>query len=195
MTQHVELPITGMTCASCANRIERKLNKLDGVTATVNYATEKATVDFDAAVAPEQLVAAVEAAGYQAVLPASHPLARRSRPLELAELSDESWIGGAPSSAWYRIISHACRLVGFVPEADYASDDYIAVQALVAAGLGVSVIPGLAVRHPLPGVAVRPLAAGAPIRHIAAARPRDAYQGRAVASMLDSLRSAARAFQ
>ena len=47
-TQHVELPIAGMTCASCANRIERKLNKLDGVTASVNYATEKATVDFDA---------------------------------------------------------------------------------------------------------------------------------------------------
>ena len=46
-TEHVELPITGMTCASCANRIERKLNKLDGVTATVNYATEKARVEFD----------------------------------------------------------------------------------------------------------------------------------------------------
>ncbi len=41
---HLELPITGMTCASCANRIERKLNKLDGVSASVNYATEKATV-------------------------------------------------------------------------------------------------------------------------------------------------------
>jgi DNA-binding transcriptional LysR family regulator len=132
---------------------------------------------------------------YQAVLPASHPVTRRSRPLELAELSDESWIGGAPSSAWYRIISHACRLAGFVPEAGYASDDYIAVQALVAAGLGVSVIPGLAVRHPLPGVAVRPLAAGAPIRHISAARPRDAYQGPAVASMLDSLQATAQAFQ
>ncbi len=62
-TEHVELPITGMTCASCANRIERKLNKLDGVTATVNYATEKATVDFDPeAVAPTDLVGAVEAA-------------------------------------------------------------------------------------------------------------------------------------
>jgi len=132
---------------------------------------------------------------YQAVLPASHPLARRSRPLELAELSDEAWIGGAPNSAWYRIISHACQLAGFVPEADYASDDYIAVQALVAAGLGVSVIPGLAVKHPLPGVVVRSLAAGAPIRHTSAARPRDAYQGRAVASMLDSLRAAAQALQ
>jgi P-type Cu+ transporter len=72
--EHLELPIAGMTCASCANRIERKLNKLDGVTATVNYATEKATVEFDAAaVAPEQLVAAVEAAGYQAELPSAEP--------------------------------------------------------------------------------------------------------------------------
>ncbi|MDX6685037.1 MAG: P-type Cu+ transporter, partial [Baekduia sp.] len=71
-TEHVELPITGMTCASCANRIERKLNKLDGVTASVNYATEKATVDFDAAaVDPERLVATVQAAGYDATLPSA----------------------------------------------------------------------------------------------------------------------------
>ena len=70
----VELPITGMTCASCANRIERRLNKLEGVTASVNYATEKATVEFDdEAVAPERLVEAVEAAGYQAVLPSDEP--------------------------------------------------------------------------------------------------------------------------
>jgi len=69
MTAHVDLPITGMTCASCANRVERGLNRMDGVTATVNYATERATVDFDpAAVAPERLVAAVESAGYGAVL-------------------------------------------------------------------------------------------------------------------------------
>jgi Cu+-exporting ATPase len=69
---HVELPIAGMTCASCANRIERKLNGLDGVEATVNFATERATVDYDpAAVAPEQLLAAVEAAGYRATLPAA----------------------------------------------------------------------------------------------------------------------------
>src|SRR5918992_154690 len=73
-TEHVELPITGMTCASCANRIERKLNKLDGVSASVNYATERASVEYEpGAVAPEQLVAAVEAAGYQAVLPSTQP--------------------------------------------------------------------------------------------------------------------------
>jgi Cu+-exporting ATPase len=76
-TQQVELPIAGMTCASCANRIERSLNRLDGVSASVNYATEKATVAFDAAeVAPEQLVAAVEEAGYEAALPSLEPPSR-----------------------------------------------------------------------------------------------------------------------
>ncbi|WP_280474822.1 heavy metal translocating P-type ATPase [Nocardia farcinica] len=66
----IELEIGGMTCASCANRIEKKLNKLDGVTATVNYATEKARVDFTGDIAPEDLIATVEAAGYTAALPA-----------------------------------------------------------------------------------------------------------------------------
>jgi P-type Cu+ transporter len=73
----LELPIEGMTCVSCAARIERKLNKLDGVHATVNYATEKAAVEYDAGlIAPSALVEAVEQAGYsvrvrQAVDPAA----------------------------------------------------------------------------------------------------------------------------
>ncbi|QYC37727.1 Copper-exporting P-type ATPase A [Nonomuraea coxensis DSM 45129] len=66
----VELTIGGMTCASCANRIERKLNKLDGVTATVNYATEKAKVTFPEDLDPRTLVEEVEKAGYTAALPA-----------------------------------------------------------------------------------------------------------------------------
>ncbi|MFF4778276.1 heavy metal translocating P-type ATPase [Microtetraspora fusca] len=66
----VELSIGGMTCASCANRIERRLNKLDGVTATVNYATEKAKVTFVEGVVPQDLIAEVEKAGYTAQLPA-----------------------------------------------------------------------------------------------------------------------------
>ncbi|TFV79376.1 copper-translocating P-type ATPase [Blastococcus sp. CT_GayMR19] len=65
----VELTIGGMTCASCAMRIEKRLNKLDGVTATVNYATEKAKVTFADGVTPDDLVAAVEKAGYTARLP------------------------------------------------------------------------------------------------------------------------------
>jgi P-type Cu+ transporter len=64
----VELAIGGMTCASCAARIEKKLNKLDGVTATVNFVTEKASVRFPAAVSPEDLISAVKQVGYSAVL-------------------------------------------------------------------------------------------------------------------------------
>ncbi len=65
----VELSIDGMTCASCAHRIEKKLNKLDGVTATVNFATEKAHVEHGDTITREQLVSIVEEAGYQAHLP------------------------------------------------------------------------------------------------------------------------------
>ncbi|GAB3051103.1 heavy metal translocating P-type ATPase [Intrasporangium mesophilum] len=68
-TDAVELEITGMTCASCANRIERKLNRLEGVTATVNYATEKAKVQFPGTLSLDDLVSTVEAAGYGATVP------------------------------------------------------------------------------------------------------------------------------
>ena len=65
-----ELAIGGMTCASCAARIEKKLNKLDGVTATVNFATETARVTFPATVRAQDLISVVEQAGYAAALPA-----------------------------------------------------------------------------------------------------------------------------
>jgi Cu+-exporting ATPase len=68
-TEQLDLPIEGMTCASCASRIEKRLNRLDGVTATVNYATETASIEYDPAWAvPDDLVGAVEAAGYKARL-------------------------------------------------------------------------------------------------------------------------------
>ena len=77
----LELPIEGMTCAGCANTVERSLNELEGVRATVNYATEKAAVEFDdGAVAPEQLLAAVESAGYSAALPDDAPAAGGDEP-------------------------------------------------------------------------------------------------------------------
>ncbi|MDX2358258.1 heavy metal translocating P-type ATPase [Dietzia sp. PP-33] len=68
-TTLVELQIEGMTCASCANRIERKLNKLDDVTAEVNYATEKARVRIPEGLQPQLLLDTVEQAGYHAQLP------------------------------------------------------------------------------------------------------------------------------
>jgi Cu+-exporting ATPase len=72
-TRHVELAIGGMTCASCVARIERKLNKVDGVQATVNFATEKAHVDYPDAVSVDDLVAVVAAAGYTAQTPQPGP--------------------------------------------------------------------------------------------------------------------------
>jgi Cu+-exporting ATPase len=66
----VELAIGGMTCASCAARIEKKLNTLDGVSATVNFATESARVSFPAAVSAGDLISIVEQAGYTAAVPA-----------------------------------------------------------------------------------------------------------------------------
>ncbi|NEY31747.1 heavy metal translocating P-type ATPase [Streptomyces sp. PRKS01-65] len=69
-TTEVELAIGGMTCASCAARIEKKLNRMDGVTATVNYATEKARVSYGGDVSVQDLIATVEATGYTAREPA-----------------------------------------------------------------------------------------------------------------------------
>ena len=73
--QQVELVIGGMTCASCAARIEKKLNRMDGVSASVNYATEKARVSYGEGVRPEDLVATVAETGYTAALPAPPPTA------------------------------------------------------------------------------------------------------------------------
>jgi Cu+-exporting ATPase len=67
--QRIELDISGMTCAACAARIEKQLNKLDGVDAAVNYATEKASVTYPVAMTAADLVAVVEGAGYRATVP------------------------------------------------------------------------------------------------------------------------------
>jgi len=81
--ERLRLPIEGMTCASCANRIEKRLNGLDGVDASVNYATEAATVEYDpAAVEPERLIDAVEGAGYRATLPSAEPSAPETAPAD-----------------------------------------------------------------------------------------------------------------
>ena len=81
----IELEIGGMTCASCAMRIEKKLNNLDGVTATVNYATEKATVTAPAGYGPQALIAEVEKTGYTAWLQ-KRETGQKNEDTELASL-------------------------------------------------------------------------------------------------------------
>jgi Cu+-exporting ATPase len=83
--EQIDLRIGGMTCASCAARIEKKLNKLDGVKATVNYSTEVAQVSFPATVLPADLVAEVVKIGYTATLPTPP---RAVEPQELAGRTD-----------------------------------------------------------------------------------------------------------
>ncbi|MBA2614322.1 MAG: cation-translocating P-type ATPase, partial [Actinobacteria bacterium] len=68
MAQRVELEIEGMTCASCVSRVERALNGIDGVEATVNLATERASASLADGVSPDELVRAVDATGYRASL-------------------------------------------------------------------------------------------------------------------------------
>lgn len=76
----IELEIGGMTCASCAARVEKKLNRLEGVEATVNYATEKARVAVPAGYDPQLLIAEVEKTGYSATLPAPPQPPRQTQP-------------------------------------------------------------------------------------------------------------------
>ena len=94
----VELPIEGMTCSSCANRIEKSLNKLDGVEATVNFATERATVRFDPErTATEELVEAVGKVGYTASLPAADSDEAAGEPDPTAQLRQRLIISAALS--------------------------------------------------------------------------------------------------
>ncbi|SCG44965.1 heavy metal translocating P-type ATPase [Micromonospora inositola] len=95
----IELAIGGMTCASCAARIEKKLNRMGGVEATVNYATEKATVRYADEVTPADLIATVEKTGYTAVVPpppASAGAEQSAEPVdELRGLRTRLWVSVA----------------------------------------------------------------------------------------------------
>jgi P-type Cu+ transporter len=122
MTDHVELPITGMTCASCANRIERKLNKLDGVEATVNYATEKAAVTFDeATVTPDELIEAVRAAGYDAVVPAAPGEESAAEPADPTRALRDRLVVSA-------VLSLPVLLLSMVPAFQFDNWQWLALQ-------------------------------------------------------------------
>ncbi|WP_314175385.1 heavy metal translocating P-type ATPase [Streptomyces winkii] len=88
--QRVELSIGGMTCASCAARVEKKLNRMDGVSASVNYATEKARISYADAVSVDDLIATVERTGYSA-----HPPQPRAAEPETAPGPDREPLDGA----------------------------------------------------------------------------------------------------
>ncbi|MGW2543194.1 LysR substrate-binding domain-containing protein [Kitasatospora sp. NPDC001574] len=126
------------------------------------------------------------------LLPAGHRLAGRGGPVELAELASEQWIAGCPQCRGHLV--ELCAGAGFEPRIDFATDDYPAVVGLVAAGLGVAVLPGLALQSVRPDgvvtVAVH-AATGAPaVRQVVALTLPDLAEVPAVALMLERLAGA-----
>lgn len=121
-------------------------------------------------------------------LPVDHPAA--TGPLALADLAHETWIAGCPRCRGHLLT--AGRAAGFEPRIAYATDDYPAVLGLVAAGLGVAVLPGLVrgTAAGVPGVVLRP-AAGTSHRHVHAVTTPDLLRVPAVAAVVDALARAA----
>ena len=125
-----------------------------------------------------------------AALPADHPMATR-RAVAIADLQDEDWmlVGCRGTCADTNVVLRACRDAGFEPRVAYTSDDYFAIQGLVASGMGVALVPGLALASSRDDVAVRPLRGRPPYRRIGAVFAPDPTGPLAV--MLDCLREAA----
>jgi DNA-binding transcriptional LysR family regulator len=118
-----------------------------------------------------------------------HPLAERKR-LRLEDLREESWVQTSAASPCARHVIRSCHAAGFEPTVSFESDDYQTVQGLVAAGVGVALIPQLALSTVRPDIRVRSLHPQSPVRKIFAATPRAAAATPAVATMLDVLRQA-----
>ena len=127
---------------------------------------------------------------FDLVVPDGHPLTRRMS-VALNELDEETWIGGTTGGAYARIVLHSCRIAGFEPRVTFGSDDYNAVQAFVAVGLGVAILPHLALRFLRPGLA-RVALNDPPVRRVAAARLAASFRSAATSSMLDVLTETAR---
>jgi DNA-binding transcriptional LysR family regulator len=126
-------------------------------------------------------------------LPRGHALADKPA-LRLAELSGESWVQTSATSPCARHVVRSCHAAGFEPSVSFESDDYQTVQGLVAAGVGVAVIPQLALTGIRDDIVVRPLHPSSPTRSIIAATPREADVAPAATRMLDVLADVARQY-
>ena len=129
---------------------------------------------------------------YDAILPADHALADR-RKLSLKDLADEPWIASTIANGCRRITEEVCRQAGFEPRVAFEADDTMASQALVAAGVGVTLMPRLALTSIHPGVVARALS-DRPRRNVWAARHETAYSSPASEAMLQILVDVAEEF-
>jgi len=128
-------------------------------------------------------------------LPRDHPLAAKPR-VRLNDVADETWIQESGAHSWCGSFHEAvCTDAGFQPNVGFRSDDYNVVQGLIAAGVGISLLPGLALTNLREDIVVRSLGKGAPARKIAAATLAGRYRSPATEAMLEILSEVADSFE
>jgi molybdate transport repressor ModE-like protein len=128
------------------------------------------------------------------VLPTDHPLADSDR-IRLKQLADDPWIGGCCGGVCHEMVVHWCGDAGFEPKLVFESDDHNIQLGLVAAGVGVTLLPELCLRIAHPGVASRPVEGPEPWRRVFAAVPSNGYRSPATEAMIEVLESAAGQFR
>jgi len=126
-------------------------------------------------------------------LPAEHALAGKPA-LTLADLRDQDWVQTSATSPCARHVVRSCLAAGFEPKVTFESDDYETVQGLVAAGVGVALIPQLALTYVHPGIVVRALAPRPPTRRVVAATIAAAEVSPAAAAMIAILGEVAKRY-
>ena len=131
---------------------------------------------------------------YDAVIAAAHPLADRKR-LKLADLAEDPWIASTPRCGCRQITDRACLDAGFESRVAFEADETMSAMALVAAGVGVTIFPRLALNPMHPGVVARPLGAKAPVRRIWVARLAGGHRSAASEAMHQLLIDAAAEFR
>ncbi|AIJ34400.1 cation-transporting ATPase [Corynebacterium imitans] len=126
MTSQIELGVTGMTCTSCSSRVQRKLNKLDDVTAAVNYSTETATVDYDpSSTTPEQLIDVVRTAGYDAFVMGDET----DEAASISEARDEEADSLKRTTIWAALLSLPVMVLSMVPALQFPNWEWAAFAA------------------------------------------------------------------
>jgi DNA-binding transcriptional LysR family regulator len=130
---------------------------------------------------------------YEAILPADHALAKR-RQVSLDQLAEDPWVASSDLGGCRAIMEMLCREAGFEPRVAFEVDETTAVQALVAAKVGVTLLPRLALSAVHPGVVVRKVA-DTPLRRVWAARLEGAYPSPASDAMLQTLEDVAEEFR
>jgi DNA-binding transcriptional LysR family regulator len=127
-------------------------------------------------------------------LPRAHPLARK-RSLRLEDLRSQAWIQTSRSSPCARHVVRSCHAAGFEPNVSFESDDYQTIQGLVAAGVGVALIPELALSPAREDIVIRSLAPHPPARFVTAALPHETRLTPAASAMLRILEETASGYR